>query len=65
MEKFYYLWNISLQGWMSHGSYNSDIAYAKKFAETEAFELARSHFQAHKAVHLIPLSFEDLERIKS
>lgn len=65
MEKKYYLWNTSLQGWMSHGSYTSDITMAKWFAETAAFELARQHYEAHKAIHLIPLSFEDLERIKA
>lgn len=61
----YLIWNTQLQGWMSHGSYNSDRAFAKEFTREAAFDLARNHFKSYKAMHLLPISVADYNEVAS
>jgi hypothetical protein len=64
----YILWNTTYQGWMSHGSYNSDRAYAKEYSREEAFEMAKGQFKAYgmmRDIDLIPVAVADYDEVKA
>lgn len=56
----YLLYSLKMQGWMSHGAWQSDQTRAVQFDKSTAFSLALGTNSSMRSLILIPVSVEDL-----